>query len=165
MFLIGLAIIIFLTFGLTMLRGAPYLPAHYKDVEAVLKGLELKPGDLIVDLGSGDGTVLLAAARQGLVAYGYEINPLLCIIGWLRCRHYGKQIKILWRDFWFIDLPPETKVIFIFAAGPYMKGLARKFSTLALQHGEPFYVASYGFSLPQVDSLRIVSGTYIYRYN
>jgi hypothetical protein len=165
MFLIGLAVVVFLTFGLTMLRGAPYLPAHRKDVETALDGLELQSGDMIVDLGSGDGTVLLAAAKRGLVAYGYEINPLLCAVAWLRCHHYGKQVKILWRDFWFSNLPPETRAIFIFAAEPFMKGLASKFSKLTLHHSQPFYVASYGFSLPLAEPIRVVSGVYIYQYN
>lgn len=165
MFIIGLAVVVFLTFGLTLLRGAPYVPAHRKDVEAALDELALQPGNVIVDLGSGDGTVLLAAAKRGLVAYGYEINPILCLVAWMRCRRYGKQIKILWRDFWFSNLPPETQAIFIFAAGPFMKGLASKFSKLTLRHSWPFYVASYGFSLPQAVPIHVVSGVYIYRYN
>jgi hypothetical protein len=165
MFFITLLIIVFLIFGLTVFRGAPYVPAHRRDVEAVLDALELRPGDVIVDLGSGDGVVLLAAAKRGLVAYGYEINPLLCVVAWLRCRHYSKQVKILWRDFWLSDLPADTKAIFVFAAGPFMKKLADKFNRMATQHNQQFHVASYGFKLPGVQSIRTIDGSFIYLYD
>ncbi len=39
---------------------------------------ELKEGDLLYDLGSGDGRIVIAAAsRYGIKAVGFEINPAL----------------------------------------------------------------------------------------
>jgi len=38
---------------------------------------ELKPGERLIDLGSGDGRIVLEAHRRGAIAAGYEIDPSL----------------------------------------------------------------------------------------
>jgi len=107
---------------------------------------------------------LEAAAERGLVAYGYEINPLLCIIAWLRCRRYGKRVRILWRNFWLTELPVETKAVFVFAAGPFMKRLAHKFERELNHRTVPFYVASYGFTIPGITPVKQAQGINVYCY-
>lgn len=50
-------------------------------VEAVLSTLELQPGDIVCDLGSGDGRFLIAAARhEGVRALGVEADPKLVAV-------------------------------------------------------------------------------------
>jgi methylase of polypeptide subunit release factors len=45
-------------------------------VDAMLKLGEVKPGDVLYDLGSGDGRIPIAAAKQfGVRAVGIDINP------------------------------------------------------------------------------------------
>ncbi|HEU5187306.1 MAG TPA: hypothetical protein VFT87_02260, partial [Candidatus Saccharimonadales bacterium] len=66
--------IVFICFGLVVFRGAPYVPTHKRAIKKMLQELPLKEGDLMVDVGSGDGVVLKTAAEQGLRAIGYEIN-------------------------------------------------------------------------------------------
>lgn len=153
-----------LLFGLTAFRGAPYVPAHRRQVEIALDLLRLRPGEVLVDLGSGDGVVLKAAAERGLLAYGYEINPVLCLIAWLRCWRYRSQVKVLWRDFWLSELPPQTKAVFVFAAGPFMKKLARKFAATVSERHASLLVASYGFELAGQTPIASRSGVHIYRY-
>jgi len=41
--------------------------------------LNLKSGQTLIELGSGDGRVLKEAAAKGVRAIGYEINPVLVI--------------------------------------------------------------------------------------
>ena len=76
---------VILLFGLVAFRGAPYVPTHRRKIMAALDLMNLKSNDMVVDLGSGDGNFLIAAARRGWRAVGYEINPVLCLISWLRC--------------------------------------------------------------------------------
>lgn len=153
--------VILLLFGLTVFRGAPYVPTHRRHIETALDLLDLKKEDVVVDLGAGDGVFLKAAARRGLVAYGYEINPVLCLVAWLRCLPYKKQVKIRWRDFWLSSLPPKTQGVFVFAGGPFMKKLVRKLEHEAKE--QAFYVVSYGFELPGYKALKQRDGLNLYK--
>jgi cyclopropane fatty-acyl-phospholipid synthase-like methyltransferase len=54
---------------------APYFPTPHSIVERVLKLAELRSGEHVFDLGSGDGRILIIAAKQfGADATGIEID-------------------------------------------------------------------------------------------
>lgn len=53
-----------------------WVPTPESLVRAMLQVAEVKPGDFVVDLGSGDGRIAIAAARDfGARALGIEYNP------------------------------------------------------------------------------------------
>ncbi|RMC15879.1 hypothetical protein DUI87_08084 [Hirundo rustica rustica] len=54
----------------------PFVPATAAQIQNVLKMLENRSGSL-VDIGSGDGRIVIAAAKKGFQAVGYELNPWL----------------------------------------------------------------------------------------
>ncbi|KAM9576172.1 ATP synthase subunit C lysine N-methyltransferase isoform 3-T5 [Guaruba guarouba] len=54
----------------------PFVPATSTQIQNVLKMLENRSGSL-VDIGSGDGRIVIAAAKMGFKAVGYELNPWL----------------------------------------------------------------------------------------
>lgn len=54
-----------------------YVPSPPVVVEAMLDLSSFGPDDLLFDLGSGDGRLVLAAARRGGRAVGIEIDPSL----------------------------------------------------------------------------------------
>jgi Mycolic acid cyclopropane synthetase len=57
---------------------APYVPTPQEVVDRMLELAELKQGDLLYDLGSGDGRIVISAAsKYGIKAVGFEINPAL----------------------------------------------------------------------------------------
>ncbi len=58
------------------LRAAdvPYVPTPPEVVEGMLDMAALKPGERLIDLGSGDGRIPRAAARRGASALGVEID-------------------------------------------------------------------------------------------
>ncbi|MBM3814480.1 MAG: methyltransferase domain-containing protein [Acidimicrobiia bacterium] len=57
-------------------RLAPPVPSPQNVVEKMLEVANLKPGETLYDLGSGDGRVLVTAAQQfGAKAFGVEISP------------------------------------------------------------------------------------------
>jgi len=51
-----------------------YVPTRLQTVERMLDYVELKPGETLVDLGSGDGRIVLAAAKRGANARGIELD-------------------------------------------------------------------------------------------
>jgi hypothetical protein len=153
---------IILLFGAVVFRGAPYVPTLRRSVKHALDVLDLKKGDLLVDLGSGDGVVLKAAAARGWRALGYEINPLLCIVARLRCLPHKGLVKVRWRDFWLAELPEDTKAIFVFLAGPHMTHLARKLDQVMQNRSEPLKVMSYGFAIPGYLPKKMSNGLFLY---
>lgn len=59
-------------------RLAPYVASPDRVVDTMLEMAELKPGETLYDLGSGDGRILIAAAaRYQAKAVGVEITPRL----------------------------------------------------------------------------------------
>jgi hypothetical protein len=154
-----------LLFALTICIGPPYVPTSRGKIAVALDLLRLPAGAMVVDLGSGDGTFLLAAAQRGLVAYGYEVNPLLWGLSKLRCRRYGGQVNIVLCDFWSTPLPPEAKAVFVFAAAPFMSRLAEKLQQESAQRGSPLSAISYLFAVPGRQSLAARQGMLLYRFD
>ncbi|XP_073940908.1 ATP synthase subunit C lysine N-methyltransferase-like [Castor canadensis] len=54
----------------------PFVPATSKQIENVVKMSQRGRGSL-VDIGSGGGRIVIAAAKEGVTALGYELNPWL----------------------------------------------------------------------------------------
>ena len=80
---------------------------------------EIHSGDVVYDLGSGDGKLLVLAARKGARATGYEINPILVLFSKLR----GTNTH--WRNFWGADIH-DADIIFIYLLPWKMDRLAEK---------------------------------------
>src|SRR5918995_2787563 len=55
---------------------APFVPTPHEVVNRMLELAQIKQGDVLYDLGSGDGRIVVAAAKQfGIRAVGFEIDP------------------------------------------------------------------------------------------
>src|SRR5437870_1372345 len=118
-----IALIAILAFQFVVLfLGAPYVPTLHKQRETALDLLNLKPGQTLIDLGCGDGAMLITAAKRGINTVGYEINPLLVLIAWLRTRRYGNKVKIVQGNFWQKDWP-QADAVFVFLTNRYMDRL------------------------------------------
>ncbi len=140
--------------------GAPYLPTLNPQVVAALKLADLKPGETLLELGCGDGKVLLAAAKRGYYAVGYELNPLLALIAWLRTRRYRTQVQVIWGDFW--QKPwAEASAIFVFLLPRYMGKLHKK--CIQYNH-KPVKLVSFAFQIPDVKATKESKGVFLYRY-
>ena len=54
----------------------PYVPTPQEVVDRMLEMAQVKKGDVVYDLGSGDGRIVVTAAKKyGVKAIGYEIDP------------------------------------------------------------------------------------------
>jgi SAM-dependent methyltransferase len=139
-----LALAIFISFGLVVFRGAPYVPSHRKEVEKALSELYLLSSkDTLVDFGSGDGLVLRAAARRGANAIGYEVNPFLVALSRLLSRAQP-SVKVHLADAWAVNFPVETTVVYAFAVTRDMPKLLAKLQQHATATQQPLLFISYG---------------------
>jgi hypothetical protein len=158
--LVLVAALLLVCFVGVLLRGAPYLPTLKPQVAAALELADLKAGDTLLELGCGDGKVLLAAARQGINAVGYELNPLLVVICWLRTWRYRNQVRIIWGDFWRKPWP-EAQAIFVFLLPKYMPKL-NKF-IVQYKH-KPVKLVSFAFTVPGREPTAKKNGVMCYKY-
>lgn len=155
-----IAILVFVAFTFVIAFGAPFLPTLKDQVPKALKLIDLHPGQTLLELGSGDGRVLIAAAEQGLIAIGYELNPLLVLYSWLRTRKYGKKVKVIWGNYWYHKLP-QTDGIFVFLLQPYMTKLDKKIIQESLK---PVKLISFAFYIPDKRPAKKIGGMYLYNY-
>lgn len=97
-------------------RGAPWVPTSRDVIYTMLTMAEVKPGEVVYDLGSGDGRVLIMAARKfGARTVGIEldISRYLWSVVAVTVLGLWKQVKIIRGDLFSVDLR-EADVIFTF---------------------------------------------------
>lgn len=158
-FLVALAIIFVLFCGVVFF-GAPYLPTLKPQIHEALDLLDLKPGQTMIELGSGDGRVLRAAAEKGMHVIGYEINPFLVVVSYFVTLRYRKQVTIVWGNFWRKELP-ESDGFFVFLLTRYMSKLDQKMKDYSYK---PIKVASVAFQIPDKKPARKKGGVFMYVY-
>ncbi len=135
---------IFVAFGFVVFRGAPYVPSHRKYVRLALTKLyRLKPNDVLVDLGSGDGLVLRIATKAGVRAVGYELNPILVLISRLLAHGDKKQTTIL-ADMWLTDFPADMTVAYVFSVTRDARKLVKKLQKHVDTHNKEVWCVTYG---------------------
>lgn len=86
---------------------APYIPTPQVIVEKMLEAAQVKPGETVYDLGSGDGRIVITAARMfGAKAVGVEISEELCRTTNTRVRQLGlsDKVTIIHGDLLEVDL-------------------------------------------------------------
>lgn len=106
-------------------RGALFVSTAQTRVAAALGAVPMMPGDLLVDLGCGDGRVLRAATkRYGARTVGFEINPVAYLLARLLCLG-RRDIQVRWGNFWSRELR-EADVIFCYLFPDVMPRLAGK---------------------------------------
>ena len=129
--------IIVLFLGLSVIRGAPYVPSQRRYIkQALTKLYKLTEKDVLVDLGSGDGIVLRLASKHKAHAIGYEINPVLALISKI-LSFKDNRVQIRMVDFWLTDLPEDTTVVYTFITSGYLKKLSKKMQSEADRLGRP----------------------------
>lgn len=109
--------------------GPPYVRTKAAVAAAMMELLGPSAGQTIVDLGSGDGRLLLAAADAGCNAVGYELN--LPLVLWSRFHVWrkglSKVIDVRWANLWKADLS-GADVVMVFGFSTMMERLGRKFT-------------------------------------
>lgn len=72
-----------------------YMPTPLPIVEQMLDAAQLLPSDIVLDLGSGDARICLAAARRGARAVGCEVDRELVWKSRARIQTLGLADRIL----------------------------------------------------------------------
>ena len=152
-------LIVMLVLG-TVFFGAPYVPTRRQDTDKVV-GM-LREGDVLVDLGSGDGRLVRAAASHGHKAYGIELSPIIAAISWFVVRPVRDRAHIRIGNYWHKKLPDDTTIVFVFLASSYMQKLRGYLEKESRRLNRPLRLISYGFELPGYEPVRTDKAIMVY---
>jgi predicted RNA methylase len=103
-------------FGAAENLGPP-IPTPQRIVDLMLEAARVKPDDLVYDLGSGDGRVVITAAQKfGARAVGVEFQPDLCRKATEKISALGlsDRARIIEDSVFRVDLSPATVVTMFF---------------------------------------------------
>ena len=122
--------------------------------------IKVHRGERAVDLGSGDGRIIIALAEAGAEAHGYEHNPFLVWWSRWKIRHAGlsKRAFIHRGNFWNEDFSKFT-IITVFGIQYIMSRLEEKLDREVLSRTR---VISYTFPLPNWTPISHERGIYLY---
>ena len=106
-------------------QGAMFHPSARVRVRTFLDHVPMKAGELLVDIGCGDGRVLREAKRRyGVRALGFEVNPLAYTLA--RLSTIGMEdIEVRLTNFWNVDIG-DADVVFCYLFPDVMGRLAQK---------------------------------------
>ena len=142
-------------------RGAVFVPIHESKIEIILRQAQVQPGQKIADLGSGDGRIVIALARAGAEAHGFEINPLL--VWWsrhkIRKAGLGDRAFIHLHSFWPAKLS-EFNIVTVFGIDYIMNRLGRKLRR-ELKPGAK--VISFAFPFHDWQEVQKERGVFLYK--
>lgn len=162
LFIAGVVIagLLFIGFSFVIAFGAPFLPTLKVQTEEALDLLDLRAGQTLLELGSGDGRILRAAAQRGIYAVGYELNPFLVVWSMLTNWRYHRLITVRWGNYWQHKLVP-TDGIYVFLLQKYMKKLDKK---IIQESTMPVKLVSFAFEIPDRKPAKKLKGLFLYEY-
>ncbi len=100
----------------------PYVASKKDKVSTIIELAQIKKGETIVDLGSGDGRLLFKAVEKEAFAIGYEINPFLILLTIIRSQLKGVagHVEIYKKSLWRADLK-VADIVFVYGRKKTMK--------------------------------------------
>ena len=138
----------------------PYVPTPEEKVEKMVAFANVKQGQKSVDLGAGDGRIVIAMAKAGAQAYGFELIQKYARRAKVNIIEEGLQDKtfIFQSDFWNEDLS-SFHIVTIYAMAMLMEDLEKKL-TAELRPGT--IVISNGFEIPNWKAVKVEDFLYFY---
>ena len=90
----------------------PFVPSPQEVVDKMIELAGVKKGDVVYDMGSGDGRIVIAAAKKGARAVGFEIDGDLVKESRENIRKAGVQdlAEIRQQDILTVDFSPASVV-------------------------------------------------------
>jgi SAM-dependent methyltransferase len=164
---LGVLTVVWVLWNLTL--DALWQPTDRRTVRRMLFLAKLQPGETVVDLGCGDGRIVIAAARLfGARGIGIEIDPARVL--WARVAAFllgeRKNVQILLQDMYKADLS-DADVVFLFLSSEANCKLQTKL-VAHLHRGArivSYYHPMQGWRPEKVDAGSTGNPIFLYRIN
>ena len=107
--------------------GGPFVVSRAEDVDEMIRVAKLVPSDRVTDLGSGDGRIVIAAAKAGVAdALGIEINGALVKTSRFAAKRLNlKNARFINESFWKTNVS-DRMVVFLYQVPYAMRKLETK---------------------------------------
>ncbi len=157
-----LAISLFaLSLSLSFFLGPPYLPTPKSVIKEMLDLTKVGGKDLIIDLGSGDGVILIEAAMRGASSIGYEINPFLVLVTKIKALTKGltNKVSVHTQPYQRANLKSAT-VVYCYNMPKFIPTIEKK---LRKEASKNVKIVSYKFPIPGFTLIKKTpSGIFLY---
>jgi SAM-dependent methyltransferase len=126
-----------------VVAGAPFIPSDKKTLKRMLEVIDIKPGTVTYDLGSGDGRFVFELAKLGADSRGIEISPFVYCYARIRQFIFSAGGKLIRANVYNVDLS-EADIIFTYLLPKMMDKIEPKLirelkpGTLLVSHGFKF---------------------------
>ncbi len=122
------ALLLIVTILFHMRHMVPYVPTPARVIEGMITLAELKPGQVVLDLGAGDGRILMRAEKRQpkIKATGYEGALGVWLLSKILVAMRGSKVTMLMKNFMKEDFS-KADVIFTYLSIATMKKLKPKF--------------------------------------
>lgn len=128
---------------------APWWRTSHKTAQAICRLAKIKKGEIVYDLGSGDGTALITAVKEfAACGVGIEIDPIRYWISKMRIQRNGlsKKIKVVRKNF-FQENIKDADAVFVYLVPKALEKLLPKFKK-ELKKGTRIVSYVYEMNLP-----------------
>jgi precorrin-6B methylase 2 len=139
-------------------KDSVWVPTTYPMIAKMLDLAKVKPDDLAIDLGSGDGRMVIAVARRGARAIGVEWNPELIALSKRRAKAAGvaHKVRFVRHDMFTYDIS-EATLLPLFMLPEQFEKLTPKF--LSLRPGTRIVVNTYQIPEWEADQKATIRGS------
>ena len=141
--------------------GALYVPTKDEKVKKMIELLDIKEGEKALDIGAGDGRLVIALAKAGATATGFEINPFLVKLAKKNIKKAGLEGKafVYCKNFWKKDFS-QYDAVSVYGIGYIMKSLEKKLKK-ELKKGSR--IASNAFGFPNWSPVKKEDNIFLYK--
>lgn len=160
---VGLFIFFAATIFVSSFWGAPWVISSKDTIYHMLRLANLQPGETVVDLGSGDGRVIIAAIQDFQAkGIGVEIDPLRWLLSkiFLSRRGLSKSAKMIWGNIFKTDIS-QADVVTLYLTRETNMRLKPLFEQ-SLKPGTR--IISNGFTIPGWKPVKIDNQNLIFLY-
>lgn len=144
--------------GATLIKQVPYVPTPQDIVDKMLELAKVTSDDVVYDLGSGDGRIVITAAQKyGAHAVGIEINPDLFRESSSRIKELGldDRAHIICEDMFNVSIHRAT-VVMLYLLTSFNEKLRPKMDS-QLRPGAR--IVCHDFHIPGWDPEKVVDVT------
>jgi len=148
-------------YAIDLFLDLPYVATQKHKIETIIKLASIKKGETVVDLGSGDGRLLFAAAKKGAKAVGYELNPFMIALTLIHTKLKGlsNEVWVERKSLWRADLK-VADVIFVYS----LKKTIKKFEDFVYKNARPgTRVVVNLHPFPNKKPVKSQNGIYLYK--
>jgi precorrin-6B methylase 2 len=139
-------------------KDVVWVPTPQELVEKMLDMAKVTPQDVVIDLGSGDGRNVIAAAKRGARAFGFEYNPEMVALSRRKAQEAGvaDRATFIEGDMYEADISKAT-VLALFLLPSNLDKLAPKF--LALKPGTRMVNNTFQVTGWEADASETIEGS------